>query len=297
MRQQYIRLFIVVLFLFFLCAAAPVSAAGNAPPKQPQLLALEEKVALLRDSLAHLTLQRETVSQAYAVVDLSNNSVIAQKNNSRMYPIASITKLMTAVIATENIDASKTIALTPQMLKPEGASPSLYPGLTISAEMLLKACLIQSVNDAAQSLTYFIGNKKFLALMNKEAKVLGMNHTYFYDAYGVSPRNRSTAGDVAKLLGYVYYHHPEILAITKEDDFWLPDAEGKLLHFQNVNNLYASPDFIGAKAGYIPQSKQTLASLALVNGRPVAIVLLRSRNRKADALRIVDWLKNNSWTG
>jgi D-alanyl-D-alanine endopeptidase (penicillin-binding protein 7) len=182
------------------------------------------------------------------------------------------------------------------MLQTGGHSPSLFANLTISGNDLLKACLIQSTNDAANSLAYFIGTEKFLSLMNQKAKELGMNNTSFSDSYGLSPDNRSSASDLVKLLSYIYKIHPEILTITKEDDFWLPDASGKLLHFENVNNLYQDPDFVGAKAGYIPESKQTLASVAMVNSKPVAIVLLDSRHRKADALKIVDWLKRSTNT-
>jgi len=232
-------------------------------------------------------------SKGYIVVNISDNTIIAQKNSNRIYPIASITKLMNAVIATENIDLSKTITLTPEMLQTGGHSPSLFANLTISGKDLLKACLIQSTNDAANALTYFIDPKKFLDLMNQKAKELGMDNTSFADAYGLSPNNHSTANDLVKLLSYIYKNHPEILAITKENNFWLPDPSGKLLHFENVNNLYRNPDFIGAKAGYIPQSKQTLASVALVNGKPIAIVLLNSKHRREDALRMVNLLKKS----
>ena len=129
------------------------------------------------------SLQEQIVSQAYIVIDISNNSVFAEKNWNSIYPIASITKLINAVISTENINLSKKIKLTKQMLKPAGFSPVLFAGLKISAKDLLKASLIQSINDASQALTYFIGNKKFISLMNKKAKKLGMNDTHYYDAH------------------------------------------------------------------------------------------------------------------
>jgi D-alanyl-D-alanine endopeptidase (penicillin-binding protein 7) len=264
--------------------------------KNKNLLIIFILLSLSFSHSAHATdasLQQQIASQSYMVIDISNNSVIAEKNWNSIYPIASITKLMNAVISTENIDLSKKIKLTAQMLKPEGYSPSLFLGLKISASNLLQASLIQSVNDAAQSLTYFIGNKKFISLMNQKAKKLGMDDTYYYDAHGLSPKNTSSASDLAKLLSYIYYNHPEILTITKENDFLLPDPTGKLLHFENVNNLSLCPDFIGAKAGYIIESKQTLASVALINNKPIAIVLLNSTQRQADALKIADWIKNN----
>ncbi|OGZ72587.1 MAG: hypothetical protein A2908_03540 [Candidatus Staskawiczbacteria bacterium RIFCSPLOWO2_01_FULL_38_12b] len=272
--------------------AAEVSGSFILDQPAQQIKALQTQIQNLKQLIAKLLLQKKIASESYIVVDISDNSVIAQKNSNQAYPIASITKLMNAVVTLENINMDDTITLNPQMLKPEGYSPSLFLHLTVSAKNLLQASLIQSTNDASEALSYFVGNTKFVDLMNQKAKDIGMQNTYFYDAYGLSPHNRSTALDLSKLLAYIYNHHSEILTITKENDFWLPDETGKLLKFQNVNNLYAYPEFIGAKSGYIPKSKQTLASVANINGKPIAIVLLRSANRKTEALNIVDWLKN-----
>ena len=124
------------------------------------------------------------------------------------------------------------------MLKPQGYSPSLYLGLSVSAENLLKAILIQSTNDAAEALSYFIGKEEFLALMNQKAKELNMINTVFYDPHGLNPANRSTAQDLIKLLTYIYKNHPEILDISRNNNFWLPDSTGKLLKFRNLNAFY-----------------------------------------------------------
>jgi len=119
-----------------------------------------------------------------------------------------------------------------------------------------------------------------------------MANTVFFDAHGLSPANRSTATDLAKLLTYIYKNHPEILSITKDNNFWLPDPTGRLLKFQNVNNFYHLPEFIGGKTGYLPEAKQTLASLFNVNKEPVAIILLYSSNRQSDTFTIINQLKN-----
>ncbi len=260
---------------------------------EQQIETLQSRIKYLQSLIANILLQKETVSESYIAVNILDGSIITEKNNNQVYPIASITKLMNAVVAVEKIDMDKTITLSSAMLKPEGYSPSLFLNLNVSAKNLLQASLIQSTNDASQALSYFIGNDKFIQLMNQKAKELHMDSTNFYDAYGMSLSNRSTASDLVKLLSYIYKNHPEILSITKENNFWLPSSTGKLLKFQNVNNFYSYSEFIGAKSGYIPESKQTLASVAEINGKPIAIVLLHSTNRKTDALKIVDWIKNN----
>jgi D-alanyl-D-alanine carboxypeptidase len=200
---------------------------------------------------------------------------------------------MAAIIAFENINLDQRITLTKKMLKPEGYSPSLFLGLNVKAKDLLKAGLVQSTNDAVEALTYFLKRGKFLKLMNQKAKEIGMDSTVFYDAHGLNPANISTASDMAKLLKYIHQAHPEILSITKDNDFWLPNKKGRLLKFKNLNNFYQIPEFVGGKSGYLPEAKQTFASVFNVKGKPIAIILLCSQNRQTDTLKILDWLKNN----
>ncbi|MDP1538764.1 MAG: serine hydrolase [bacterium] len=286
-------LFLLVFFTFFL--VVPESAGALTQVEKALLLQqieiLQQEIWLLQSLLSNMQLQQEVSAASYLAVNLSDNSVILSKNANQSYPIASITKLMNAVVASEHIEKSQTIQLTEEMLEPLGQSPSLFSGLNISAENLLKASLIQSVNDASEALTYFLGKEKFLSLTNEKAKELGMENTFFSDAHGLSPANRSTAADLAKLVAYIYEQHPEILQITKDNNFWLPDTTGRLLKFQNVNNFYPFSEFIGGKTGYLPQVKQTLASVFRVKEEPVAIILLYSDNRQADIFTILDQLK------
>jgi D-alanyl-D-alanine carboxypeptidase len=204
-----------------------------------------------------------------------------QKNADQKRIIASVTKLMSAVVAKEHISQSQTITLTPQMLTPEGYSPALFAGLIISRDNLLKASLVQSTNDAAESLTYFLGKETFLSLMSQKTKELGMEHTLFYDAHGLSPQNTSTASDLAKLVAYIHKQHPEILAMTKENNFQLPGSAGTLFTFQNLNSFSAYPEFVGGKVGWLPEAQQTFASVFQVNGKPVTVIVLGSKDRKA----------------
>ncbi|MBU1036715.1 serine hydrolase [Patescibacteria group bacterium] len=297
MRHKIFFILFNILLLVFLFSGIKTVEASVQEEKArliQQIQAIQKEIQRLKALISNFKLQKEINAESCLVVNLSDNSVILEKNIDRLYPIASITKLMSTVIAFENIDTSQTITLTEKMLEPLGYSPSLFLGLNVSTKNLLKASLIQSTNDAAESLTYFLEKEKFLNLMNQKAKELNMTNTFFYDAHGLNPSNRSTAPDIAKLLTYIYENHPEILSITKDNNFWLPDQTGRLLKFKNVNNFYQEPDFIGGKTGYLPEAKQTSALLFNVNEEPIAIVLLYSKNRQTDTLRILDWLKNNS---
>lgn len=247
----------------------------------------------LKTRISALDLEREVSASAFLVKKMSDNSVILKKNAHEIYPIASITKLMNAVVALENISPNDTIILTSRMLEPLGYSPSLFLGLRVTAGDLLRASLIQSTNDAAEALSHFLGKERFIDLMNLKARELGMTKTFFKDPHGLDPANQSTASDIEKLISYIFNNRPEILNTTKDDDFWMPDRTGKMLKFKNINNFYNFPEFIGGKTGYLVVAKQTLASVFEINGEPVSIVLFYSENRYSDTIKILDWLKDN----
>jgi D-alanyl-D-alanine carboxypeptidase len=288
MKLKSLFLFFLLLFIFFLFTTKRVGAASAADMENlsQQIEIIKQEISLIQSLILNSQSRKEITAKSYLAISLSDNSVILEKNSNQPYPIASVTKLMNAIVVLENIDMEKTITLTEKMLEPYGQSPSLFPGLNISAENLLKASLTQSVNDAAEALAYFMGKDKFLDLMNQKAKELNMTNTIFYDVHGLNPANRSTAQDLAKLLLYIYKNHAEILDITRDDNFWLPDKTGRLLKLRNQNNFYPLSTFIGGKTGDLPEAKQTLASIFNVNG-PVAIVLLYSNNRQADVFSIL----------
>jgi D-alanyl-D-alanine carboxypeptidase len=257
-----------------------------------QIEILKQQANLLQTLFSNLQSQQEITAQSYLAVRISDNAVVLNKNPDQPYSIASVTKLMTAAIAFENIKTSQTIKMTEEMLKPLGTSPALYLGSEISAENLIKASLIQSSNDAAEALSYFLGKEKFLNLMNQKAKQLEMINTVFYDVSGLNPGNRSSAADLAKLLTYIYVNHKEILTISKSNDLWLPDKNNKMVKFKNVDYLYPLSAFIGGKTGYLTEAKQTLASIFNVNGKTVSIIVLYSKNYQADALAIIKKLNS-----
>lgn len=285
-------LFFVVIFTF--CGAAGLARAQETPKPSATVLidALKQEISLFQMLLANLRTKNAISSPAHIAIDLESGKTLLSKNPEQNRPIASITKMMNAVVARENIADDKQIIINDAMLAPLGGSPTIYKGLAISAQNLLRASLIQSTNDAAEALAQTAGKEKFLALMNQKAAELGMANTAFYDSCGLDPKNRSTPADLAKLVAHVHKNHPEILDISKSNDFWLADKSGNLMKFQNVNNFYPMSAFLGGKTGYLPEAKQAIASVFEVNKKPVAIVALYSANRQNDVFRILEKLKN-----
>lgn len=289
------KIFLVLIVLLFLPLAAKAEEASQEQMIQ-RVEILKQEIGLLRSLLINIRAAKqgaEITAQSYLAVNLTDNSVLLKKNPNSLYPPASVTKLMTATIATEEISLERKITLTEEMLQPYGYSPSLYKGLSVTAENLIKASLIQSVNDAAEALSHFTGKENFVALMNKKAEELGMTNTIFYDAHGLNPANRSTAQDLVKLLTYIHKEHPELLSISRDNDFWLPDQTGRLLKFRNMNDFYHFSSFIGGKTGYLPEAKKTFASIFNVEDKKIAIVLLYSDNRQADVFAIIKKLQQS----
>src|SRR3989344_2970882 len=228
---------LLLIFILSLSLATPKSALAQTQPDKTLLLQqieiLKREIEVLKSLVLSLNSRKVPSADAFAAIRLSDNKILLGKNTDQVHSIASITKLMTSVVALENIASNQATVLTQEMLEPLGHSPSLFLGLNISAENLLKVALIQSSNDAAETLTFFTGKQNFLTLMNQKAKELNMQGTVFIDANGLHPGNHATVSDIVKLVSYIYNRHPEILQITKSNDFWLPDATGHRLKFQN----------------------------------------------------------------
>lgn len=260
-----------------------------------QIQRLIERVKYLKWRIEGIEMEDQITAGSYFVAKISSDEpiILLRKNDEKRYPLASITKLMTAVVAVENIDLNQKIVLTPPMLYSYGWSPSLYQGAQLTSLDLIKASLIQSTNDAADSLTYFLDKGTFLGLMNVKANEIGMKNSFFFDSHGLSPKNQSCTNDIVKLLQYIHEEHPDLLEITKEENFQLPNPQGKLLTFKNLNLFHEIPGFIGGKTGYLPEAKQTYTTLFEIEDSIYAVAILMSENRKTDLETIYNWLKKN----
>ncbi len=298
MKKNIFILFFLLIFLFSPVNGNAYSVEEKRTVLIEQLQSLIKKINDLRWQLEKTELQKELSASSYLLVDLSNNFAILNKNHKKNYPLASVTKLMTGVVTLENIDTDSEIVLTSKMLEPYGFSPAIHLGKNITAKDLMKAALIQSTNDAAESLTYFLNEGEFISLMNEKAKELGMYNTSFCDAHGLSYQNCSSALDIFRLISYIKENHPHLLEITKEEKFQLEgECVGKICTFKNLNLFHGLAEFVGGKTGYLPlqaniqNAGQTFAGIFEFKEIPYAVILLNSRNRASDVQKITDWLR------
>ena len=241
-------------------------------------------------------------AEAYLVADLKNGYVFSKKNENEILPVASVTKLVTAVTASENLvlafDPDKTtkVLISPEMLLPIGSTPGITAGKKFTYFDLLYPLLMYSSNDAAESLAIRYGKEEFIGLMNQRVQSLSMMNTKLVDSYGYDPGNVSTASDLFSLARYLLDSRSWLLNITKGkiyEDF----GEITLGNLKNFNLFYDDPSFVGGKVGATPIARKTGVFIfdLEVKGeeRPVAIIILKSEDNKKDTEEILNWLREN----
>lgn len=228
--------------------------------------------------------------------DLNSGMHYLEKGIDRHWPIASITKLMTAVVASKVLSPETIITMSPENFPGEEGSStrSLKTGDEFMVRDLIKIMLIVSDNAAAEALAQSYGRADFLSKMNSQAKIWGMTQTYFYDPSGLSPVNQSSVADLEKLAFQLMNHHQDILGITQGSGVRVLEQKSKRERSILPINVFAGrSDFIGGKTGFINEAGGNLLSIFSVKKRPVLVVVLNSSNRFDDTSTLLDWFKQN----
>jgi D-alanyl-D-alanine carboxypeptidase len=245
-----------------------------------------EVIQSAKESISSSNRKDVISASSYIVTSLdTSNKVLLEKNADTLLPLASVTKLVTAVVATRLMPADKQIEITKQMLATNGDTGRLRLGEKISVEELMYPLLMVSSNDAAEALARGFDRKKFIKEMNDWANSIGAYRTYFRDPSGLSVENVSTARDITIITKWIQENMPDIIAITATKSktvrvhTWTNPT-----HFLNLS-VYA-----GGKNGYTPEANRT--GLALFKlGTPekmYAVVLLGSSFRDEDTLDVLD---------
>lgn len=270
------------------------------PHHKPKgLLALPERQDSRRDLPEGLTL----ASNAAYIFDETSQRVLADRNPDYVQPIASITKLMTAVIVLqEGLRLDDVIEITDADVDLLRHTHSfLKVGSRYTRHDLLLMALMASENRAAAALSRSSpeGQEAFIARMNAVATQLGMSHTRFEDSSGLNGNNRSSARDLALLVqfaaGYPLIHE---FTTTPEASI-APVSGGRAYVFRNTNMLVRQGrwDVVVSKTGFINESGQCLVMQARIDGRLLTLVLLDSHGRFSritDAQRIKKWLESGA---
>ncbi|MFA6314839.1 MAG: serine hydrolase [Candidatus Paceibacterota bacterium] len=240
---------------------------------------LESAVLSISDgSLAKMT------AEAYTIRDLTTSKTIVTKNVDQLRPMASLTKLVTAVVARKLILPNERVTITNEVLATYGNTAGLKNGETFQAEDLQYPLLMVSSNDAAEALARSYGRRNFIKAMNEFTQSIGAYRTYMVDPSGLSPKNVSTANDLTIILDWIRKNDPSVLQMTTLKSKTIRDHS-----WINPTHFLSWSDYIGGKNGYLPESDRTSASLFSLgdNKHVYAIVLLGSETRDADWVRLV----------
>ncbi len=240
-------------------------------------------------------------SEFAVVVDQDTNEVLMQKNPDEVSSIASITKLMTAMITLDaGVSLDEELQVTREDRTAAGwKDSSLRPGTRLTRAQAMHLALMSSENHAAQLLgrTYPGGLEAAVAAMNAKAHQIGMNDSNFADPTGLSPENRSSPNDLVRMVKAAYAY-PQIREFSVSTEYDLQMGR-RSVRYHNTNRLTSHPDWqIGLqKTGYINAAGRCLVMQTVIEGRRVVMVLLDSfgrYSRFADAQRIHDWLSSRA---
>lgn len=224
---------------------------------------------------------------AYAL----NGEKFAGAADTKEWPIASLTKLMTALVERDVIQPTEKIKITPEMLQTDGTAGGFSEGEIFAAKDIEKALLMVSSNQAGEAFAQYYGRVKFIDTMNSYAYRIGMTDTHFEDPTGLSFRNQSTAEDLDRLVTYILTKSPDIFKPTRTASDRIYDyRRGRYRTLANINELAGKTGFIGGKTGTTPQAVGNLISIFSNDGGKSGrvIILLGSEDRYAETQNILD---------
>lgn len=281
------------------------AAAAAVPPcVLAQPLAAKGSVRVA-EQMAYYSAPRLS-AQSVLVLNGSTGETIYEKRINQRQPIASISKLMTAMVLLDSgvsLDAPITVS-DAEIDRLKHTSSRLAVGTTLTRKEMLLLALMSSENRAAAALARTAlpgGTRAFVARMNQKARTLGMSDTVFYDPTGLDMRNTSTARDLARMVRAAE-NYPLIREFTTTPQHQITSASNRLLQYRNSNALVREGnwDISLQKTGYIQEAGHCMVMQATVGSQPLIIVILDSgggSSRVNDARALKNWLESHpqSW--
>lgn len=267
---------------------------------QQNFLASAQNVVISQNLLPARNWQIEDLKiEAEAAISVETNlstqeKVLFRKDETKILPIASLSKLMTALVVLDNYNLQYQTIITEADVLQEGDQGDLKVGQLLSIKNLLYIMLIESSNDAAYCLSGIMGQDNFIALMNSESKTLGLSNTYFVDSSGLNSGSYSTAKDLVVLTKHLLNKYPLIWEIIKFKEYDLYLDNGEFHHrLISTNKLLGEiPEVVGGKTGWTKEAQGTFLVLQkspkkdnyLIN------VVLGSFDRLEEMKKIINWI-------
>jgi D-alanyl-D-alanine carboxypeptidase (penicillin-binding protein 5/6) len=275
---------------------------ASAPPPAPEPVALGSAgtapsplAVRLDDPRDRVRYEFDRPPRAGLLFDVNTGRVLWRRNASRVLPIASLTKMMTALLVVERVPRRGRVRITPETLRYRGSGVGMLPrGKLIGVEKMLHGLLLVSGNDAAIALAQRAAGgseRRFVRLMNRRAKAMGLVCSRFSTPSGIRDAgNHSCAADLAALARAVL-RTPRLARIVKRRSVVLPfPIKGRKLYLFNTNPLLRSRyrGATGVKTGYTVAAGRCLVATAKRGTKRLGVVLLRSPDPGRQARRLLD---------
>src|SRR5215207_4746161 len=268
--------------------AGPASLGSTGTAPAPLAVRLDQPYDALRVRFDH-------PPRAGLLFDVNSGRVLWRRQPSRVLPIASLTKMMTALVVADRVPRGGRVRITPATLRYRGSGVGLLPrGKLIGVEKMLHGLLLPSGNDAAIALAQRAAGgsqRRFVRMMNQRARAMGLTCTRFSTPSGIRDAgNHSCAGDLAA-LGRAVLQSPRLARIVRRRSAVLPfPTKGGKLYLYNTNPLLRGRyrGATGVKTGYTVAAGRCLVATAQRGARRLGVVLLHSPNPSVQARRLLD---------
>lgn len=243
-------------------------------------------------------------AKAAVVLDSETDAVLYSKDSDKKFPVASLTKIMTALVVLDNVDLNETVTISQKAFNTAGSKNGLAVGEKITVENLFKVMLVNSNNIAANALAEHISGNvgDFVELMNKKADLIGLENTEFLNPSGLDSAkgdNISTAYEISQLVDYAL-EKPLIWETLKTQRITVASADGKIKHHLKNTNLLLGrlENIVGGKTGLTDNAGQCLVLVVDDSGNNCRVisVVLNASDRFSETSRLIDWVfKNYKW--
>ena len=234
-------------------------------------------------------------AKAVVVYDVNSTKLLYARNIEEKMPVASLTKVLTALVALEKLALKDIATVLPEALKVDGQKQDLFLGERVTVEDLIKLMLIKSSNDAAYALVHHAqkNNIDFIKEMNKKTLEIGMFDSHFKDAAGLNDEAYSNADDMIKLVSYSL-SQSKLWDIMSQKSATIISLDGTEHNIQSTNQLLDEvPGVLGGKTGYTERALGCMVLAVQVSNKDDKIIsiILGSPERFTDTKKIIEWAR------
>ncbi|MES2314991.1 MAG: hypothetical protein V4524_03615 [Patescibacteria group bacterium] len=216
-------------------------------------------------------------ASAYLVGNVATGKIYISSHAAQVSPVASMSKLITAIVGTNTISPTTTIEITPLETNVASDTSNLIAGEKFEFKDLLYPLLLNSSNVAAEAIASSTARTHFLELMSNSAWEINMPTAYFADPSGLDPHNQASAKDIFALAQYLYTYRPDILAITHTVHTQVGTTTDHGAHsFDSIHPFSIDPRFIGGKTGRTREAGETMLTILRIEDEPIAFIVLHS---------------------